>query len=432
MNERTISIIEDILSIFIQMIDIGSSNAKKAIIESNRNNFLFIETLKFYLDDKVTGIKDKKFKKNCRDSATNEIQNFEELFRYLRTNNSGRDEDVGTVQNFIDNFSGRYSELLFQLVIKNIEGLNIGITLVNSALGYELIQDFEVMLAENYFDDPEYWNGREICIQTKLDGKRTIVIKKNGKVKVYARSGKDLTGQFPEIEEDVRKIPFDYFVLDGELMPIGFPDLTSNQAWKKVTDNFVKGEKRGYCIAVYDYLNVLEWENKECETIYEERYNKYRKLLCNSSGEHLYKHLHPLEYQYMGPSSSKAIIELLEVAKSNKQEGIMLKDVNSFYEWKRSRNICKVKSFFDIDVVIEGFEYGKGKNKDKCGSLFFTYKGTKVNVGSGLTDEMRVDIVKDPSKYIGRTAEIVFFEETLNKKTGAISLRFPTLKVFKN
>jgi DNA ligase 1 len=55
------------------------------------------------------------------------------------------------------------------------------------------------------------------------------------------------------------------------------------------------------------------------------------------------------------------------------------------------------------------------------------HKGYKVGVGSGWTIEQRREFKKDPSKIIGKTINVRFFEETENQE-GGISLRFPTVK----
>ena len=65
-------------------------------------------------------------------------------------------------------------------------------------------------------------------------------------------------------------------------------------------------------------------------------------------------------------------------------------------------------------------------------SLIIEHKGNDVNVGSGLSREQRIAWMKKPSKIIGKTVTIKYFEETKNK-AGEYSLRFPTLKyVYEN
>jgi DNA ligase-1 len=57
------------------------------------------------------------------------------------------------------------------------------------------------------------------------------------------------------------------------------------------------------------------------------------------------------------------------------------------------------------------------------------HKGSHMNVGSGLSDNERVLWYKDPSLILNKIITVQYFEETVDSKTGTLSLRFPTLKV---
>lgn len=77
-------------------------------------------------------------------------------------------------------------------------------------------------------------------------------------------------------------------------------------------------------------------------------------------------------------------------------EGTMLRNPDSYYEHGRSQNLLKVKDSFDNEVIIQGMEYGDGKNSRVMGNLIVKwhpnakqkYTGT-FDVGSGFTDEER-------------------------------------------
>jgi hypothetical protein len=422
-----------VLAALYAVEQIRGNNAKKAKLAEFANDNEVKEAVKFLLDDLVTGISTKKWEahfdgKKAGFPDFTKVTSLHELFNYLHENNTGTDADIETAVRFAKTHDPQSQEIIEHLVTKRYPTLGIGVTFANDVFP-GLIQEFAVILADKYFDDPEYWNDKTFSCQTKLDGMRMVAIKDHGKVTLTARSGKDLTGQFPEIENDIRSIPMDNFVLDGERMPVGFKSLSSNEAFKKVSNGTTKGEKIGYCLAVYDYVPLKDWNARHCNMTYSERNGAYNSLLLKNK-KPIYNHLYPLELEYVG-TDEKQIVRLLEIAKANKQEGIIVKDMDAMYEWDRCKAIVKVKSFFDIDVVIEGWEKGSGKNKDRCGSLYFTYKGNKVNVGSGLTDEQRIDIATNFDKnWKGKTMEVVYFEETTNSK-GTVSLRFPKFKTLK-
>jgi DNA ligase-1 len=62
-------------------------------------------------------------------------------------------------------------------------------------------------------------------------------------------------------------------------------------------------------------------------------------------------------------------------------------------------------------------------------SLIIEYENTDMNVGSGLSDEQRIEWYKNPELIIGKVITVQYFEETMDSKTSIKSLRFPTLKV---
>jgi DNA ligase-1 len=71
-------------------------------------------------------------------------------------------------------------------------------------------------------------------------------------------------------------------------------------------------------------------------------------------------------------------------------EGLMLRQAGSFYEWRRSSTLLKVKTFCDEEAQVLSHEAGKGKNAAVMGALVCrTPDGRQFNVGTGFTDAMR-------------------------------------------
>ena len=61
------------------------------------------------------------------------------------------------------------------------------------------------------------------------------------------------------------------------------------------------------------------------------------------------------------------------------------------------------------------------------GGVYVEYKGNKVGVGSGWSDEQRLKFWRNNNDIIGKTIEIAYQAETQNKK-GEKSLSFPVFK----
>ena len=98
---------------------------------------------------------------------------------------------------------------------------------------------------------------------------------------------------------------------------------------------------------------------------------------------------------------------------------------NCSWKNKRHSGILKVKKFLNADCKIIGYEEGTGAFEGKLGSFIIDYKGNKVGVGSGYTEEERIEFWNNRDEYIGRILQVKFKEETKDKKTGLISIQFP-------
>ena len=61
-----------------------------------------------------------------------------------------------------------------------------------------------------------------------------------------------------------------------------------------------------------------------------------------------------------------------------------------------------------------------------CYQVWIEHKGHKVKVGSGWTQDQRLQYMD--GSIVGKTITVQYFEETKNDK-GGISLRFPTVKI---
>lgn len=120
--------------------------------------------------------------------------------------------------------------------------------------------------------------------------------------------------------------------------------------------------------------------------------------------------------------------------KDNNWEGFMLRK-NTSYKSGRTKDLLKVKKFQDNEYIVEDIIIGKVsynengiKEYDAVAALIIDHKGTKVQVGSGLSKEQRLGWYNNPKDIIGKTVTIQYFEETVNKKDDSFSLRFPVLK----
>ena len=117
-------------------------------------------------------------------------------------------------------------------------------------------------------------------------------------------------------------------------------------------------------------------------------------------------------------------------------EGIMVKPVNGYYECKRSYGWLKMKPYIEVTLTVIDIEEGTGKNEGSTGAL--VCEGTdegkhiKVNVGTGLSDDLRNDIWDSTNTVLGQLVEIRADAVTISQDSDDVySLRFPRFKSFR-
>lgn len=426
---ENISELENFARFCEAITDNNSRLYKLAVLESFKND----EDIKYFLNFiynpyLITGISDKKLFKNISsDTQFTAIYNLKNLCEYLLKNNTGKNEQIACIQNFRNKLNDYNKDLvgLFDSIIT--KNLNIGVTAktINKIIP-NLIPEFQVQLANKYFEHPEYVKGKEFSITTKIDGSRLIAIKKNGKVSFYSRSGQSYEG-LVDLQQELLDLPLDDICFDGELTLLDKGNLTSKDQYKQTMKIIQKdGEKHGLKMLVFDYLPASDFIEQKTELYYTQR----RAILDNIFDTYTLRYFHRLPVLYSGNDINE-INQWLSYNVSHGEEGIMININDSPYEFKRTNNLLKVKLFNTYDLEIVGFEEGTNRFQGMLGSLIVRYKdGNLVKVGSGISESLRKEIWKNPDFYVGKIIEVSYFEETTNQN-GGLSLRFPVFKSFR-
>lgn len=415
---------------FIKEITASNSRLhKQAVLKKYKDD----ETIKRYLQIafdpyQVYGISTKKLNRKVTTVADAPALAPLELFTHLSNHNTGRDFEVAVCQatlNWVSSLDRECAELLEKLICKDLS-IGCDTKTINKEIP-ALIPEFNVQLANKYFDKPAVVEGKKFCLTTKIDGGRIIALKENGQVSFYTRAGQKYEGLI-DLEDEMKRLMPDNTCLDGEITLLDRGTLTSKEAYKqtmKIVRQTTNMEKHGIKMLVFDYMNVNEFKNQCCKYDYSTRRAGVELLFHQED----FKFFELLPILYVGEDTSM-ITKLLDEQVAAGEEGIMINIYDAPYEFKRTNSLLKVKKFNTADLRVIGFEQGTGKYTGKLGAFICEYKGGQVNVGSGLTDEQRTEVYKDPFKYIGTIIEIVYFEETRDS-TGKPSLRFPTFKDFR-
>ena len=87
----------------------------------------------------------------------------------------------------------------------------------------------------------------------------------------------------------------------------------------------------------------------------------------------------------------------------------------------------KVKYNESLDLKVVDILEGTNKYKGMMGALVVDYKGYRVGVGSGFSDEERQRFWDNPEEIIGKTIEVDTFGESKDQ-LGNVSLNCPIFR----
>lgn len=269
-------------------------------------------------------------------------------------------------------------------------------------------------------------------IEVKLDGVRVItIVYPSGHVDMYSRNGKELVN-FPHVKEQFAKhavfLP-EPIVFDGEVMSSSFQDLM-RQVHRK---SDVKANDA--VLNLFDILTLREFRLGASRVSQRDRSNAL-KIWYDPIADHM-PNITVLGNELVDLDTTEGQLRFRDInasAIAGGYEGIMIKDPEAGYECKRSVAWLKQKPYIEVTLEVKNVEEGTGKNAGRLGALVCEGqddgKSITVNVGSGLTDDMRNSIWADSASVIGQLVEVRADAVTQNQD-GTYSLRFPRFKGFR-
>ena len=342
---------------------------------------------------KMYGVK--KFPTSIQQMATQEDDDGTELFRTL----DALQKRVVTGHKALQEISfllGRYlvpAELLSRIINKDLR-CGAGATLVNSVFP-GLIPEFKVALAQEYEgEDCEFAKLASI----KYDGLRCLAFVDESEVTFKTRNGLEITSAesikpwLHEIRQPTR------LVFDGELKKRAGHFQDSSGSIRKKSE---QAEDLEY--QVFDVMTEAEFVASYSSHTQTERLAQLSILLKSQQLESPVKYVeHHLVFNDI--QVQKLFREMLALG----HEGLILKDPNAPYQFKRSNTWIKLKDRKTADVRVIGFEPGKGKYKGMMGALVVDFNGKPNKIGTGFSDLQR----SNSEHLLGKMVEISYHELT--------------------
>lgn len=290
-----------------------------------------------------------------------------------------------------------------------------------------LINQFNVQLS-NTFDYEKHKHQHEWILSYKLDGIRCIALRKGSDGwTLYSRKGKEfLTVDHikPQLEKLYKHTGLTFF--DGELYKHG---LTFEEIQGPVMA-FSKGQ-----VPDMEYHVFVGGDAEEFMSG-----NSYKSVIVISN-EMLISLPH-IRSVTKGIIKADDIEGKVEEAFENGYEGIMLRDPNNLYDYKRSNALLKLKRSLlsdnaeqgeiTSDCIVTKIDYNDNFPVIENGSLHTERllnkiwvqqeNGLECKVGSGYSLDFRRKYTESPWELIGSKVEIKHQELGANKR-----MRFPRL-----
>jgi ATP-dependent DNA ligase len=399
----------------------SSSLDKISILDDYRENDVVKSIFKLCYDPYILS-NIKKFKTSITGTKTvqDAFQEFNKLLSNLNDRNITGNDARDAVEEFLEDCTKEAQEV-FSKVLKKDMKVGVSITTLNKVWD-NLIEKFEVQLANKYDPEKDY-DTDYFWASPKLDGLRAFFFKKDDQWHFMTRSGKEIIG-FTHIIMELTVIAECYNLdfIDGELYSHDIPFQTI----------------QGYILS---YVNVDENNKRKIKmnvfAIGRKDFKNTDRMVevINSISK-----LNFVEFvEYKKVVNNKALIESLATKYVEKgYEGIMLRNPYTYYSLGRSDDLLKFKFFKEEDFKIIGFQEGSvgSKYEGMLGAIIVegVAEGKKIisDVGSGLSDEQREEIWENSSKYLNKIIEVKYQNITDKpNEDGVYSLRFPTVKAFK-
>ena len=353
------------------------------------------------------------------------------------------------IQNAYDKLSDL--AIIFELSKKGIEQLE--------KVSLKTDKPIKVMLAQKALSIEDGFEkcGKYLAAEYKYDGFRMLINKKDDSVSLYTRRLENVTKQFPDIVEVIKKnIKAKSCIIDSEIIGYSpktkkympFQAISQRIRRKYDIDRLVKElpvEVKAFDIVLYndeDLINSpFEWRSKLLKKIIKSE--KYKITTSN---------------QIIIDKVSE-VREFYEKAIKNNQEGLILKNLNAPYKpGSRVGYMLKLKEELrDFDLVITGAEYGTGKRAGWFSSFILSCKGNKKDeyleigkVGTGinekedegkitfkeLTKQLKPLIIEEKGTVVQVKPKIIVavtyqeIQKSTNYSSG-YALRFPRVNVLR-
>jgi len=288
-----------------------------------------------------------------------------------------------------------------------------------------------------------------VYVEDKFDGIRAQLHHSRDGVEIFSRDLRRITGQFPELVDQARRFDQE-LIADGEIIAfdkgrrLTFFDLQKRLGRKDDTADLFAGAAAD--VPVVFVIFDLLWMNGR----------SLLKIPLRERREQLGTLKLPPQFQRANVTPARSATEIEQIFQDARQrlnEGLMIKDAESFYlPGSRGMFWFKLKrELATLDVVVIAAELGHGKRNNVLSDYTFAVRdettGELLPIGkaySGLTDveiaelteHFKQNTIADHGRYRRVNANVVL-EVAFNsiqpstRHASGLALRFPRIKAIR-
>jgi len=229
-------------------------------------------------------------------------------------------------------------------------------------------------LKEKPFSHPNW------VFEIKWDGVRAIAEIRDGRTRLWARSGRDVTGEYPEFKDLAAKFRLKNALVDGEIVTLE----------KDGRSNFHKLQNRlGVVNPSQKLMQSVPLDYYAFDLMYADGYD-LRKAPLVERKKLLQKVLSGNERVRYSEHIAEKGEELFEAARAKGLEGIIGKIKDSTYSGSRTSSWLKLKIVNELDAVVAGYTEGRGSRKYFGALVLGLYDQGELkfigNVGTGFDE----------------------------------------------
>ena len=348
---------------------------------------------------------------------------FKSLLDTLAEKKSATDKDVLAIKTFIDKYEE--ADFLKMVLFKDLR-LNMNIKKFQKVWPNFCVEP-QVQLAQK-FEGVKYPYS---LYSRKLDGLRAYY--KDG-VAISRTNKPHKTEPLAHITAQLKQfVDYDAWVYDGEIIylnPDGTEDFTKAISLARSDNRTPECDNLYYCI--FDMIQKEAFENKTPDVAtFKDEYTTMKAHLGIVEEKRDWYVTSQPNILLLKQVDETGLEELQQNRIKYNYEGIMIRNADAHYEYKRSNNIRKIKEMQDTEVKLLGMEAGTGKFANTLGAMVADYNGYELKIGSGFSDEQRKHYWQHRDEYVGKYVKVKYFEKTVNQQGGE-SLRFPIFLCFRD